>query len=46
VNNTYLDGRLIAQNMVERAVKDMSRPAAGLNGVDPRMGFMSPSMVR
>lgn len=46
VNNTYLDGRLIAKNVVERAVQEMSRPAAGLSAVDTRMSFMSPSMAR
>lgn len=45
-NNTYLDGRLIARDVVERVVQESMRPASGLSGVDPRMGFMSPSMAR
>lgn len=46
VSNTYLDGRLIGQNVVERIAQESMRPASGLSGVDPRMGFMSPSMAR
>jgi hypothetical protein len=46
VNNTYLDGRLIARDVVERVAQESMRPASGVSGVDPRMGFMSPSMVR
>jgi hypothetical protein len=46
VSNTYLDGRLISQSVVERMAQESMRPAAGLSGVDPRMGYMSPSMVR
>jgi hypothetical protein len=46
VSNTYLDGRLISQNVVERMVQESMRPAGGLSGVDPRMSFASPSMAR
>lgn len=46
VNNTYLDGKLIQQSVVEKMVKEMLRPAAGLNTFDPRAGFMSPSQAR
>lgn len=45
INNTYLDGKLISQSVVEKVVNQMSRPAAGLSSFDPRAGFVSPSQA-